>query len=477
MKKKLFSLISIVCAIVCAFSLAACGGGSGNDPWTTTGSLTKDDDGNVVFNNVQIKLSTIVSGADVAPFNQVIQQFNRQYKGKISVDVTNVDQDLFDTTVQRQIANNNNAPDLLMSHQKGHMAFAQNKLIQPFNEVMDASGITLDMNDYAEGLAKYTSLGYADKLYSIPCDAQSSVVLYNKKMLAKYKLDLPTDHTELVNVCTAIANGEGITPIVWSTAHDAFPNYIFTTAVMQNGGKLYKDDYYADWHTDSTNQAAIKNAIASIRGLINNQPALATKNQSLSDALQKFLNDQALFYFVTPWEVSNVLDAYAKGHTGVSLAQVKSDYVGGTSMANWFAMQADSENGNKIYGDSHFFAMSATVSDINVKAAICEFVKWITNTASIGAEWAEAGHISMSKKIDGNQEYYENSFVKNYIKKFYPNINDIVCMGNTPYAMQLQTHFGKIITDAIEQASDSNDANIIKSNQDKFNEAIDFILM
>ena len=121
--------------------------------------------------------------------------------------------------------------------------------------------------------------------------------------------------------------------------------------------------------------------------------------------------------------------------------------------------------------------MSATVSDINVKAAICEFVKWITNNASIGAEWAEAGHISMSKKIDGNQEYYENSFVKNYIKKFYPDINDFVCMGNTPYAMQLQTHFGKIIIDAIEQSSDSSDASIIKSNQDKFNEAIDFIKM
>lgn len=476
MKKKLFALICTICAFICAFSLAACSGGN-NESWTTTGTLTKDDDGNVVFNNVQIKLSTIVSGADVAPFNQVIQQFNRQYKGKISVDVTNVDQDLFDTTVQRQIANNNNAPDLLMSHQKGHMAFAQNKLIQPFNEVMEASGITFDMNDYADGLAKYTSLGYEGKLYSIPCDAQSSVVLYNKKMLEKYELEVPTNHSELVSVCTAVANGEKITPIVWSTAHDAFPNYIFTTAVMQNGGKLYKDDYYADWYGDSTNQTAIKNAIASIRGLINNRPALATKNQSLSDALQKFLNDEALFYFVTPWEVSNVLDAYVKSHSGITLANVKADYVGGASMANWFAMQDNTENGNKIYGDSHFFAMSATVSDINVKAAICEFVKWITNNASIGAEWAEAGHISMSKKIDGNQEYYENSFVKNYIKKFYPDINDFVCMGNTPYAMQLQTHFGKIIIDAIEQSSDSSDASIIKSNQDKFNEAIDFIKM
>lgn len=476
MKKKLLTIVSILCAFVCTLSLAACGPKTPDGP-KTTGTLNKDENGNVIFSNVQIKLATIVSGDDEAPFKQIVQQFNNLYKGKINVDVNNIAQDTFDDTVQQQIAQNNNPPDLIMSHQKSHMAYADNNLIQPFDEAMELSGITLDMKDYASGLAQYSSLGRENKLYSIPCDAQSSVVLYNKKLLAKYSLELPKNNSELISVCTTVANGESITPIAWSTSHDAFRNYIFTTAVLQNGGKLYKNDYYADWHSDPANLTAVKNGIASIRGLINNSPKLAKYNQSLADTLDSFLNDKALFYVTTPWTMKNVLTAYKDKHNISTLGETRSDYVGGTSIANWFALDGNAATGNKIYGDSHFFAMSMSVEDINKKAAICEFVKWMTQNVEIGTEWAEAGHISMSKIVDSDNSYLQNDLVKNYIKNFYPDINSFVCMGNTPYAKQLQMRYGQIIVDALGNASDSGDAGIIKTAQDNFNADVDFAKM
>lgn len=472
MKKKLLAIISLICAFVCTVSLAACG----NKPSgpVTTGTLNKDESGNVIFSNVSIKLSTIVSGDDEAPFRQIVQQFNNEYRGRINVEITNIAQDNFDDTVQQQIAQNNNPPDLIMSHQKSHMAFANNNLIQPFDSIMEESGIKIDMKDYATELAQYSSLGRENELYSIPCDAQSSVVLYNKQLLSKYSLELPTNNAELISVCTTVANGEKITPIAWSTSHDAFRNYIFTTAVLQNGGKLYKNDFYADWQSDAANLTAVKNGIASIRGLINHSPKLAQYNQSLADSLNAFLTNKALFYVTTPWTLKNVLSAYQKQNSIESLAVTKSDYIGGTSIANWFALDGNSTNGNKIYGDSHFFAMSMTVQDINKKAAICEFVKWITQNVDIGTEWAEAGHISMSKIVDASNDYLQNDLVKNYLKKFYPDINSFVCMGNTPYAKQLQMRFGQIIVDALGNASDANDASIIKTAQDNFNADVDF---
>ena len=74
MKKKITAIICAICAFVCAFSLTACGGGG--DGWTTTGTLNKDENGNVIFDNVEIILATVVSGEDSVPFSQMIQQFN-----------------------------------------------------------------------------------------------------------------------------------------------------------------------------------------------------------------------------------------------------------------------------------------------------------------------------------------------------------------------------------------------------------------
>ena len=68
MKKYSFKR-AIVAGILCVATLftVACGGTNnptGNDWWTTTGSLTKDADGKVVFSNVEIKLNTVVAGDD-----------------------------------------------------------------------------------------------------------------------------------------------------------------------------------------------------------------------------------------------------------------------------------------------------------------------------------------------------------------------------------------------------------------------------
>ena len=37
---------------------------------------------------------------------------------------------------------------------------------------------------------------YEDKMFGVPIDAQSEVVLYNKKILAKYSAALPTNRSE-----------------------------------------------------------------------------------------------------------------------------------------------------------------------------------------------------------------------------------------------------------------------------------------
>lgn len=485
MKKKLLSLIF---AFVCIFAFAGCGRGttpSGGDgsgtiknPWWTTEGTLEQEDGKVVFDEVEIDLTTVVNGEDLAAFNQIIAQFNAEYRGKISVISTSVNQANFETTVAQQIANDSNAPDLIMSHQKGHKSFVENKLIQPFNETMEESGIEISLNDYAAGLAQYSNLGYEGYTFGIPADAQSMVICYNKNMLARYGNKLPQTHAELIELCDEVAQAENIKPIAVSTSLEFFPDYVFPTAIVQNGGSLYNtENYYANWASDPANLQAFKDAAQSLRDIFYHTPALADLNKGEAEALNNFLNDRALFYFGMPWNLNSLLEAYAQGHGNLTMDAVKENYIGAASVANMFALESGTEDGNKIFGDSHFFAMSKTVTDVNKKAAICEFVKWFTQTGSVGAAWAEAGHISASTIIANTAEYTENSVVTDYITRFYPDLNYFVCAGNTPYYGDMATQMRALFVELMAESTGAKDETIITSAQDDLNAIIDFILM
>ena len=487
MKGRFFKTIcGVICtALLCIPALTACDGGRDGpvDPggdngwWETTGELQKDENGDVIFKNVQVKLSTVVAGVDRTAFEQSVAQFNLEYIGKINISPTSIGEGSYETTVAQQIRNNSNAPDLIMSHMKSHRSFADNHLIQPFDEAMEKSGIEIDLKQYADGLAAYSNLGYEDNLFSIPIDAQSTVILYNKAMLEECGQSLPTNHAELLEVCEAVAEQKGITPIAWNVAHEYFSRYTFPTAIIQNGGHLYDTETFkADWYDDEDNRKVFEDVIASIRAMGESQPAIASLTMDDTTALNNFLNNRALFYFDVPWNLNDVIDAYASTNHIADSDTVIADYIGGTSIANWFALDPEEPNASKILGDSHFFALSSTVEDINVKAACLEFIKWFTQTASVGADWAEAGHISASKIISADEEYTENLFVTNYIDKFYPSIDDFTCIGLTPYYADMTTSLTTLFSTAIN-GTPANVVNIIKTQQDNLNGIIDFVNM
>lgn len=474
MKKKLTAIICAICAFVCALSLTACGGGGGN--WSTTGTLNKDKDGNVIFDNVEIILATVVSGEDAVPFSQMIQQFNIQYRGKISVESRPTYQDQFDTKVQDQIANRNEAPDFIMSHQMGHKMYLDNKLIQPFDEAMELSGIELGLDDLAACVAPYSSLG-TKNVYSIASDAQSAVVLYNKKLLDEcYNGKVPANRAEMIAASKAAAEQKGITPISVSTRHTSFKDYVFPTAYIQNGGSLYDSDYHASWYDNENNRAAMKKAITSVRELITGTPQLMKDNVSEADRLKAFLNDQALFTIVQPWVVNTFLEQYTDANDIESLQKTMDEYIGATSIAKWFALDASAANADKLFTYSHAFAMTTAVTDINKKAAILEFIKWFTQNTSIAAEWAQAGHISMNKTVDGTAAYSDDYFIKNYMKNFYPNIDNLMGLGVVPASNLWQQNFGQIMIDVIPNQTNAKDDETIKKYQDEFNKYLDFVL-
>lgn len=477
--KRLFCLL--LCLLM-AFATVACGGDAGMDGtgsgeggsgslkpwWKTTGELEMDGD-QVVFDNVNLSLMTVVNGADYTALKEIINKFNAEYKGKIRIDVRNTTQEKFVSNVTTAIAQNQNPADILMAHQNVLQALAtEYQCIQPFNEAMEKSGITVSMSDYADELAKYTSLGYEGYTFGIPVDAQSMVVLYNKELLGDNAL--PTNHAEAVALCNTLKE-QGVTPIVWPAGEETetnfFAEYIWTTALLQNGATLYSESADRVTWGDGENAVAFQNAITAIRDF---KDAGASLSDGKTKATNQFVTGKAAFFVYEPWLVNNVIKNFAE-KKGISVEECMENYIGATSIAGWFAMDANAATADTIFGDSHFFAMSKSVQTIEKKAAVLEFAKWFTTNVEVGIEWAKAGHVTASKSVGANEAYLNDSFIANYTTKFYPDINQVACAGNTVFYDQIFQELSNLFI-LLRDADGSNDLKYIQKSAKAVNDTI-----
>lgn len=478
--KKFFSLALCLVYLLTIFVLSGCGGDpagpSGPVDPATTGELTFDEDGNVVFDEVELKLSTVVVGDDKPALTTLIAKFNAAYRGKINIYPTYIAQDVYETTVESQVSNNSNAPDIIMSHVKAHKSFADNGIIQSLNNAIEKSGIELDLTDYADGLASYSSCGYEGKIYTIPADMQTMCVYYNKDLLESTGLSLPTTRAELFAVCEAVMeqNSNVTYPISAASTQEFFSWYVFPTALLQNGAVFYDEDTYrANWADGGANQAAIEKGIESLRELFYDKQYMKY-GLSSSEALNAFLNNQSLFYFGLPWGTESLLTSYGNKY-GLTAEQTQ-EKLGVTSLAGWFAM-SDSESAGLLYGDAHFFAMTSTVTDITKQAAICEFIRWYTQETSTGIAWAEAGHLSANKTVSASEAYNANAFITNYVKPIYGDINNFRSAGITPYYKDLQAQLTGMYVYTVGATTLSDLTRAIKTYQDNLNTIIEFAEM
>lgn len=476
-KKLLLCMLSIV-------ALASCGGrattsvigGGGKigitEPWwTTEGELRFDDEGNPIFEDVYIDLATVVSGEDVAPFQTIVNQFNSEYTGKIQINVETVSDTVYEDTVGKRIANNSTPPDLLMSHQKGHRNFADLKLIQPFDEVVEKSNSDFDIANYIDKLGDDSDLGFDNVQFQIPIDAASSVILYNKKLLNQIgETKLPESRSEFIEVCKKVSQlGSEYVPFAFGTNQDFFFRFTFPTAFIQNGGELYNPDTYRLEWTNERNMQAWKDATKAFTEFYDE--GIARNGANNSEMQTKFREGKALFHITMPWSISSEMQAFAAANSIQNIDVVSRDWLGGYSIAKLFALDENAPEAEYIVGDSHSFVLSKSVTDITEKAAALEFAQWFTENGSAGVAWAEAGHISASHTIINDDEYRNNEFVQNYINEFYFDINNFQTLGNNPHYSDLMISFQALGVNALKDPSKVEQ--FVKEYQDAYNGILD----
>lgn len=481
MKKTMKSIACLVLAGA-TVGLVACGGGKKNTNtthidtpwWTTTGELTMEN-GEPVFNNVSINLTTIVSGSDLTPFRAIIDEFNKEHSGKINVKVNNFTENVFVKNIMEAVNTGSNAPDLIMSHAKMQKVLADENYIQPLDEIIEATGYEIDWNNYAEVFVKDSNLNYDNATFTLPIDMQSEVVLYNKAILEELEMSVPSTYDDLMAVCEAFKErytGSNQYAISMPTNNDHFHPYVYPTAYLQNGGSLYDvSTNKAKW-SSSANAKAFTDATTVIKSFVEEGYMKLGENES--DASNRFYADNTLFLVLPPWNITTgdgVFDNY--GYIkGVSKNDSEFEakmcaYIGGTSLAGLFALDSSKEYAQSVYVDSHSFSLSKSVKDITKKAACLYFAKWFTESGEAGLEWALAGHASCSSAILNNPVYANNTFVQELIMNFY-DVNAVKTLGNNYYVSDFTKQLGDL-TRGLLNASPTSYVSIIKSFEKNYN--------
>ena len=446
-----------------------------NPWWTDNGEITKDGNGNIVFDDVNIKLTSVICGYDQNGFETLIDQFNKKYNGQINITHQVYSQDVIDERVMHQIQNETNAPDLILTHQKTHAYLASNKIIQPMDAAYELAGIEVDKSDFLPNFADYCDLGYEGRMFTIPVDAQSMVIYYNKNLLSKYNAELPQTRAEFLQLCKTVQNGERASnsqfnAVTCGADYDFFRMYLLPTAVLQNGGELYGSDGLVHW-TEGDNFTAFSNGVKAVKELADE--GLWDSTDSNESARAKFCKDNALFYISLPFDANTIFSAYASA-SGHSVDVVKTQDIGGFSTAGLFALDGAPESSkNKIFGDSHAFTMSKTVTDVTKKAAIAVFVNWFTTNVDVGIEWAKLGHTTASYTIRGNAAYNADSYVSEFSNMFYGDINNFVTAGKTPNYTLIFSDMQTALLNCLLNASNDYDIKTELANaQKKINASI-----
>ena len=162
-----------------------------------------------------------------------------------------------------------------MGHQSSVKSFLDYKVIQPIDVAMQETGVEFDLNAFSAGINQYADAGTGDHNFGVTVDAASMVVFYNKELLSRYSETVPSTREELFEVCEAYAKDTGNIPITWDTGSDFFNEFVMDTAVLQNGGTLYKDDYRVDWYDNTAQREIYKKALSSVREFVTHTPKLA----------------------------------------------------------------------------------------------------------------------------------------------------------------------------------------------------------
>jgi multiple sugar transport system substrate-binding protein len=328
-----------------------------------------------------------LGGGDGVRMKQLINDFNTEHEGKITIDATTLEWGVpFYSKVQTSVAVGE-APDIMTYHASRIPLAVSQGVLQEIT-ADDWKAMDLSESDYAPAI--WNAVTIDGKQYAVPLDTHPIVLYYNKEILGKAGLldadGKPTGLNGIENFKEAMGKTQKA-GAKWGIAGvTADGNFMFRTIYSlmgQQDGELMTDGEFLV----GDNAEKLQNALQTVADWTTG--GYQSPYTDYPAAVALFTSGNAAMMINGVWEVPTMTDLHEQG-----------------KLFEWGAVELPVLFKHpSTYADSHTFAIPANKGkemSTEKRAAVLEVISWISHHSLF---WATAGHIPAYGPITASAEY------------------------------------------------------------------------
>ncbi|MET8155671.1 extracellular solute-binding protein [Sphaerisporangium sp. NPDC005289] len=362
------SFLGLSGAVGLTATLAACGGGTkigagGGAPASAAPTFSGGE-----YNGPKVTLEfwNGFTGGDGPHFRAMLEEFNKQYAGRIEVrNVTRRWEDLYPALPTAIAANK--GPDVAVIHIDWIGTFAARSVLTPLDDVVSA----LKISDADFIPAIWNAGVYDGKRYAVPLDVHCLGDYWNAGHLDKIGLkDAPKDKASYEDALAELAKA-GVAQPFWMP--NKWPAHLmFMSLLWQNGGELYSQDGAKALWGGAEGEQALAWMIEQI------DKGRSPAKVAIDSQYAAFKNDRTSFTWDGIWQINDLKTNAPSLKWGLSSVPA----IGATPA---------------VWSSSHNFVMTAQAAkDANKVQAAKFFIDHISRQST---EWAKAGMIPARNSV------------------------------------------------------------------------------
>lgn len=435
------------------------------------GDISRDANGNIIYNQVNLKMWSVATGDDASTQDEIINEFNTMYDGMIHVETTHISRYDLETQLQSTLQFDvENAPDLLFNHSSRTAEYINRDWLQSFEPIYSLAGINLDKTDFVPSLLSACTID--NSVYTIPIDCHSTIIEVRKDILDKNDLSMPNNYSELCALQDQVydlakagnfyirgENSQGIGTETWRKAavnddYHIFPisygdmwvhEFFGYTAAAENGGDFVAENGKPAWNTE--NAAA---GLQLLRDWIFPSETSANKHALSEDygsdydvGITPFRSGDCIFKLNGPWSYDEDLTTFDRDfkNDGGSLTNIAT-----TSLSGFLAKVTSNSDAKKIKGEGHAVMLLKNATSRTKCAAGAVFADYLAYYS--GITWAKRGHLPALKSVASSSEYLNDESYTRYIKD-WGDASDYVVIQPTRYYSYVDTYFKNAVLKSV----------------------------
>ncbi len=484
LKKLTTFAVCAATALTCTLS-AACNTGDGNG---IVNDLVYDEYGEVVFDNVNLKVWSVIGSPDNKYLDKVNTSFNDYYRSNgLTATVTEVAESAFyNQIVQTLNTDPKNSPDVIIFHSERLAKLANDKVLLPMDDFYAAvQGNTFSKENYLSEVMQQCI--YDSKIYGVPLDVHAGMWYVREDILEMNELEVPTSLSELVEVCNSLIDlynagqlqtramdkddaaarnwttdadfGDDYCPIVMSKQGGIETGWIPQTAVIQNGGAITDANGGPAWDTKGLTDVMQMfrdwqtGASTYVDGQLKFEYSgkFVDEKNDYNTTWSKLAKGEAVFCCEGPWWAEDRLDEY-EAVLGSKANGDRFNPLGLMNMSKLYALDEDAEYASKVYGVGHCFSVCKTVTSLTKCVGAALYAQYMTENAY---DYFQGGHLPANKAIIASEKFtqHKSGYYDRYVK-YLGNPEDFVMLGSTPHYSEVYQSLKSVYEDVFTYNAD-----------------------